>query len=92
MAKKNRSVTVKEKPKVQRKKAETIGTSGGFLFMGAYVLITGNIPETFVGWAAFIGLFVLVSAVIYIIAHFIVKNKQLKNAAKAVASTSSKRK
>lgn len=56
-----------EEVKVQRQKEEVIATAGGFLFMGGYVMITGTIPETALGWVKFVGLFILISAVLYLL-------------------------
>lgn len=70
----------KEKPK--KKPEETIAATGGFMFAGAYVLFTGEIPESLGGWAKFVGLFVLVMMIIYIIAfngkRIYLKKKQAK--------------
>jgi|GEM_PF-3543465 len=78
MAKTKRPVRQKEVKveKVQRKKEEVFATAISFLFMGAYVLITGNIPNTIIGWAKFIGLFVLILVVVYLIAVTVVKIKK----------------
>ena len=78
MAKTKRPVKQKEVEveKVQRKKEEVFATAISFLFMGAYVLITGNIPTTIIGWAKFIGLFVLILVVVYLIAVAVVKIKK----------------
>ncbi|WLV24351.1 hypothetical protein QR721_12015 [Aciduricibacillus chroicocephali] len=67
----------KEEPvKVQRKKEEVLATAGGFLFAGGYLLFTGTIPETVAGWVKFVGMFILVSAIIYLIAWGVIKSKK----------------
>lgn len=69
----------KEEPvKVQRQKQEVLATAGGFLFAGGYILYTGTIPESALGWVKFIGMFILVSLLIYIIAWGVIKGLKKK--------------
>lgn len=70
----------KNKPK--SKPEETIAAAGGFMYAAIHILIVGEIPETFFGWAKFVGIFVLVMMIIYIIAfngkRIFLKRKQAK--------------
>lgn len=80
-AKKKKQLKGKQKEKqekVQRQKEEVLASAGGFLFMGAYVLITKAIPETIGGWAKFIGLFVAVTAILYAILYIALRGAQRK--------------
>lgn len=78
MAKTKRPIKKEEvqEVKVQRKKEEVFATAVSFLFMGAYVMITGNVPDTLMGWVKFVGMFVLILAVVYVIAIAIVRMKK----------------
>lgn len=62
---KKKNNDIEEEEKVKKNPEQTLATGGGFLFVGIYLLSTGAIPESFLGWLKFIGMFVLVSLVLY---------------------------
>jgi len=79
MAKRKQQQQPVKKEKVKRQREEALATAGGFFFMGAYVLITKDIPSTMIGWGKFIGMYVLVAAILYAIFFFIMRKGGNKN-------------